>query len=94
MIRGGYGTYYNTSVYNNIASNMAQQPPFAQSFNVATTSLPLNVPMTQYFSYISGQNQLTNTYAVDPNYRIGYAQMWQISIQQDLGHSLVGTIHL
>ncbi len=91
VIRGGYGTYYNTSVYNNIANNMAQQPPFAQSFNVATTSLPLNVPMTQYFSYISGQNQLTNTYAVDPNYRIGYAQMWQISLQQDLGHSLVGT---
>jgi hypothetical protein len=71
---------------------MAQQPPFAQTFNVATTSLPLSIPMTQYFSYISGQNQLTNTYAVDPNYRIGYAQMWQISVQQDLGHSLVGTL--
>ncbi|MGD0774922.1 MAG: carboxypeptidase regulatory-like domain-containing protein [Candidatus Solibacter sp.] len=91
VIRGGYGTYYNTSVYNNIANNMAQQPPFAQSFTVASTSLPLNVPMAQYFSYISGQNQLTNTYAVDPNYRIGYAQMWQIAVQQDLGHSLVGT---
>jgi hypothetical protein len=48
--------------------------------------------MTQYFSFITGQNQLTNTYAIDPNYRIGYAQMWQISVQQDLGHSLVGTI--
>ena len=51
VVRGGYGTYYNTSVYNNIANNMAQQPPFAQSFNVATTGLPLSVPMTQYFSY-------------------------------------------
>ena len=30
VIRGGYGTYYNTSVYNTIANNMAQQPPFAQ----------------------------------------------------------------
>ena len=29
-IRGGYGIYYNTSVYNTIANNMAQQPPFAQ----------------------------------------------------------------
>jgi hypothetical protein len=92
VVRGGYGTYYNTSVYNNIANNMAQQPPFAQSFNVATTALPQNVPMNQFFSYISGENQLTNTYAVDPNYRIGYAQMWQLSVQQDLGHSLVGTI--
>lgn len=92
VVRGGYGTYYNSSVYNTIANNMAQQPPFAQSFNVATTALPLSVPMTQYFSYITGQNQLTNTYAIDPNYRIGYAQMWQISVQQDLGHSLVGTL--
>ncbi len=41
VVRGGYGTYYNTSVYNNIANNMAQQPPFAQSFSVATTGLPL-----------------------------------------------------
>ena len=24
--------------------------------------------------------------------RIGYAQMWQLSVQQDLGHSLVGTL--
>jgi hypothetical protein len=92
VVRGGYGTYYNTSVYNSIANNMAQQPPFATSFTVATTQLPFNVPMNQYFSYISGQNQLTNTYAVDPNYRIGYAQMWQLSVQQDLGHSLVGTL--
>ena len=92
VIRGGYGTYYNTSVYNNIANNMAQQPPFATSFTVPTTQLPLTVPMNQVFSYVAGQNQLTNTYAVDPNYRIGYAQMWQISVQQGLGHSLVGTV--
>jgi hypothetical protein len=92
VIRGGYGTYYNTSVYNSIAAHMAQQPPFATSFAVATTQLPLSVPMNQLFSYVSGQNLLTNTYAVDPNYRIGYAQMWQLSVQQDLGHSLVGTL--
>ena len=35
---------------------------------------------------------LANTYAVDPNYRIGYAQIWQLSVQNDLGKSLVGTI--
>ena len=35
---------------------------------------------------------VTNTYAIDPNYRIGYAQIWQFSVQNDLGHSLVGTI--
>ena len=33
VIRGGYGVYYNTSVYNLVASNLAQQPPFAQSLS-------------------------------------------------------------
>ena len=92
VIRGGYGTYYNTSVYNNIANSMAQQGQFATSFNVATSSLPLSLPMARVFSYIEGQNPLTETYAIDPNYRIGYAQMWQLAVQQDLGHSLVGTL--
>uniref|UniRef100_Q01XU2 TonB-dependent transporter Oar-like beta-barrel domain-containing protein n=1 Tax=Solibacter usitatus (strain Ellin6076) TaxID=234267 RepID=Q01XU2_SOLUE len=90
VIRGGYGTYYNTSVYNTMANNMAQQPPYAQSFSVSNS--PLN-PLTMQTGFLAPvTNSLTNTYAVDPNYLIGYAQMWQIAIQNDLGHSLVGTI--
>ncbi len=92
VVRGGYGTYYNTSVYNNISNNLAQQPPAAQSFTLATTSLPSNLSMGQYFTYLAGQNQLTNTFAVDPNYKTGYAQMWQIAVQNDLGKSLAGTL--
>ena len=44
VVRGGYGIYYNTSVYNIIAGNMAQQPPFAQSLSVpASAANPLNI---------------------------------------------------
>jgi hypothetical protein len=90
VVRGGYGTYYNTSVYNTIASNMAQQPPFAQTLSIASS---LANPLTLQNGFIiPSSTQFTNTYAVDPNYRIGYAQIWQISVQQDLGHSLVGTV--
>jgi hypothetical protein len=89
VIRGGYGTYYNTSVYNTIASNMAQQSPFAQTLSIASS--PSNPLTLQNGFIVPPTTQFTNTYAVDPNYRIGYAQMWQISVQQDLGHSLVGT---
>ena len=93
VIRGGYGTYYNTSVYNTIANNMALQPPVATSYSLST-SLVSGVLLKDYFSDpgIPGKDKVTNTYAVDPNYRIGYAQMWQLSVQQDLGHSLVGTL--
>jgi hypothetical protein len=90
VIRGGYGTYYNTSVYNTIANNMAQQPPFAQSFSVASSLVNPLTMQTGFLAPVS--NSLTNTYAIDPNYKIGYAQMWQIAVQNDLGHSLVGTI--
>jgi hypothetical protein len=90
VIRGGYGTYYNTSVYNTIANNMAQQGQFATSFNVP---IPQNVdPKLTLNQFFTTFKQDQPTYAVDPNYRIGYAQMWQIAVQQDLGHSLVGTL--
>src|SRR4029077_12396972 len=69
---------------------MAQQPPFAQTLSIASS--PLNTLTLQNGFTVPGGTQFTNTYAVDPNYRIGYAQIWQISVQQDLGHSLVGTI--
>ena len=32
--------------------------------------------------------QITNTYAVDRNYRVGYVQTWSFSIQQSLPHNL------
>ena len=44
VVRGGYGIYYNTSVYNIIAGNMAQQPPFAQALSVSSSAAnPLNI---------------------------------------------------
>ena len=32
-----------------------------------------------------------NTFAIDPNFRVGYAQTWRLSLQQDLPGSLVLT---
>jgi hypothetical protein len=90
VVRGGYGIYYNTSVYNTIANNMAQQPPFANTLSVATSPA---APLTLANGFIvPANNPITNTYAIDPNYRTGYAQVWQVAVQGDLGRSLVGTI--
>ena len=90
VVRGGYGIYYNSSVYNTIANNMAQQPPFANTLSIATSAA---APLTLANGFIiPANNPVTNTYAIDPNYRTGYAQIWQIAMQGDLGRSLVGTI--
>ena len=91
VVRGGYGIYYNTSIYGAIANNMAAQPPFAQTLSVASSAAD---PLTLQNGFIFPTNTITNTRAIDPNYRVGYAQIWQLSLQNDLGHALVGTITL
>ena len=90
VVRGGYGVYYNTSVYNIIAGNMAQQPPFAESLSVASSGgSPLNI---QNAFLAASTNANASTYAVDPHYRIGYAQTWSLTVQHDLPFSMFGTI--
>jgi hypothetical protein len=91
VIRGGFGMYYNSSVYNTVANNMAQQPPFSNTLSVATSAA---TPLTLANGFIAPTTAggITNTYAIDPNYRTGYAQNWQLAIQTDLGRNLVGTI--
>jgi len=90
VVRGGYGIYYNTSVYNVIANNMAQQPPFAQVLSVSSTT---SNPLTLATGFLSATSQSeTSTFAVDPNYRVGYAQTWSLSVQHDLPFSMFGTV--
>jgi hypothetical protein len=85
VVRGGYGLYYNTSVYNQVAQNMAQQPPFAESLSASgATSLATGFLSAAALSTAS-------TYAIDPNYRIGYAQTWNLTVQHDLPFSLFAT---
>jgi hypothetical protein len=90
VARGGYGVYFNTSVYNVIAGNMAQQPPFAEVLNASSsTSAPLNL-MTAFLSASAQSN--TSTFAINPDYRIGYAQTWNVSLQNDLPFGMFATV--
>lgn len=79
VLRGGYGVYYDTGIYSAIAFDMAQQAPFSRNIRAAG---PL--PITGGFPGTLS----TNTYAVDPAFRVGYAQNWQFSIQRDLPFAL------
>ncbi len=88
QIRSGYGIYYNGSIYNQLASRLAQQPPFAYS-NTLNTSI--DSPLTILDGFLSSPSlaEITNTYAVDRGYRTGYAQTWNLSVQQNLPWALV-----
>jgi len=88
VIRGGYGVYYNSSVYQAIATQMAQQSPLSKSLSVANG--PGN-PLTLASGFNAAPGNTPNTFAVDPNFLAGYAQNWQLSVQRDLFESMVAT---
>ncbi len=85
VIRAGYGIYYDTSVYQNIALQMAQQPPLSKALSVQNSAAN---PLTLANGFTAPPAATTNTFAIDPNFRIGYAQNWQLSVQRDLPASL------
>ena len=83
VVRAGYGVYYDTSVYQTIASQMAQQPPLSKTLSVQTSA---KYPLTLADGFSLAPS--FNTFAIDPNFHVGYAQNWQVSVQRDLPWSL------
>ena len=84
VIRAGYGVYYDTSVYQTIASQIAQQPPVSKTLSVQNSAAN---PLTLANGFASSPST-ANTFAIDPNFRVAYAQNWQLSVQRDLPGSL------
>ena len=89
VVRAGYGIYRNTNVYQPIATLLAQQPPLSRTFSVEN-SASNPVTLANAFLQAAPQNAL-NTYAVDPDLRVGAAQNWNASVQRDLPASLTVT---
>jgi hypothetical protein len=85
VVRAGYGVYYNTSVYQSIATQMAQQSPLSKSLSVQNS--PSN-PLTLANGFNIAQST-PNTFAIDPHFQVGYTQTWQASVQRDLPWSTV-----
>jgi hypothetical protein len=88
VVRGGYGINYNTGAYQGIAQQLALQPPFATtSTNVqAAFPSPPNLTLQDGFPAPTG---ITNNYAVNPNYRLGYVQIRNLDIQQQIRPTLL-----
>jgi hypothetical protein len=85
VIRGGYGMYRNTSVYQSIATLLAQQPPLSTTLSVENSAAN---PLTLANGFVASPAVTSNTFAVDPKFRVGYAHNWQVSMQRDLPRSL------
>jgi hypothetical protein len=85
VVRGGYGVNYNTGQYSTFALRLASEPPFAdtQTNIAASNGCPTYMTWSTAFN-CSNPGILSNNYAVNLNYRLGYVQIWNLGIQQTL----------
>lgn len=85
VIRGGYGVYYDTSVYQPIATEMAQQAPLSKSLRLAQSP---SSPLTLANGFPETSATSATTFGVDPAFRVGYLHTWKLSMQSDLPGAL------
>jgi len=83
-VRAGFSMFYVESYLNTLSSELANQPPFAIA-NTLTQQTVASPPLsfgTNLSQTTTGT--LTNTNAVDPNYKIPYAMIWNFGIEYNL----------
>lgn len=85
IVRGSFGVYRNTNVYSSITNQMSQQAPLSTSLNVPNT--PAN-PLTLATPFQGTPGITQTTFAVDPDFKIGYLHNWNLSVQRDLPFAL------
>ena len=91
LVKSGYGIGHNTSVYQSIANqDMGQQcAALERSLSVqngpaCALTLANGIRPCSAFS--------TTTFGIDPNFRVGYAQSWYLSVSRDMPASLQLTV--
>src|SRR5690242_4496567 len=83
VVRAGYGINYNLAQYRSFIQSFAFQPPFAET--ATNVSAPGSPDLTLESGFpASSAGTVTNNFAVDPNYRLGYVQIWNLNVQQQI----------
>jgi trimeric autotransporter adhesin len=87
VVRAGYGINYNLAQYGIFVRNFAFQPPFATT---ATNVSPYGdfLTLENGFPTSDTSTAVTNNYSLDPNYKLGYVQVWNVDIQRQLPHNM------
>ncbi|HYR41774.1 MAG TPA: carboxypeptidase regulatory-like domain-containing protein, partial [Terriglobia bacterium] len=82
ILRTGYGINYNTGAYSSMVQQLAFQPPFSVTqTNINSVFQPLTL---QNGFPTPSPATVTNNYGVDPNYRLGYVQIWNVDVQREI----------
>src|SRR5262249_10877314 len=77
---------YNLGQYGTMATQLGFQPPFAFT-QTNTAATPTSLTFENGFP--GNAPPVTNSYAVDPHFRLAYVQSWNLNIQQELKGDMI-----
>jgi len=87
VVRAGYGVFTNSSVYTQLGQEMLNQPPFAVAQTLSSSAaVPLSL-QNGFPQASTVTNTITNTMAINPDYKPGYAQIWNLSVETSLSRT-------
>jgi hypothetical protein len=90
VVRGGYGINYNTGQYASLIQNLAYQQPFANTLtNIVPAKSPPNLSIATALTHTTTPSGITNNFAINKNYLLGYVQVWNLDIQETLPLNIV-----
>ncbi|MEO8027678.1 MAG: carboxypeptidase regulatory-like domain-containing protein, partial [Bryobacteraceae bacterium] len=89
VVKIGYGWYYNGGVFQGFAAKLAGQPPFATTTTLTAGVDTPSLTLANGLATSPVNKTVLNTFAVDVNYLVGYAQTWNVSVQTNLPAQLV-----
>jgi trimeric autotransporter adhesin len=89
VVHAGYGIYHDTSVYLSPMLQLAQQAPLSKSLSVQNSAA---CPLTLAHGFNECAAITPDTFAIDPNFRVGYAQTWHLDVQRDLPGALQASV--
>jgi hypothetical protein len=87
LIRSGYDVTNDTSVYQQSAYAMTQQSPLSTSLSIAN-SPACSFNIASPFQSLPCSTTTPDNFAIDPNFKVGYVQTWNLAVQRDLPGSL------
>jgi len=94
IVRAGYGINYSAGIYQTLAQQLANQPPFTSANAVFGTAAE---PLALQTALLQSSGTLPNTYSINPDLSTPQVQIWNVDYQKDvhrtitLGVGYIGT---
>ncbi|MHB2008978.1 MAG: TonB-dependent receptor domain-containing protein [Acidobacteriaceae bacterium] len=90
VVRGGYGINYNTGQYAAVVQKLSYQPPFANTLtNIVPSQSASSLSLATALNGSTTPSGISNNYAFNKNYLLGYVQVWNLDVQDTLPLNIV-----